>query len=190
MKDRRQDRARTQRRVALARAVERVESEGLTALCSAPPDRGTGLNVRDFEAQPLNLLFLDEDDLRTWFSEALDAAGLVEAALGWARHLEEDSELWRRRLSLIGREARLRARRAELDEAWRALFREHFRRWGAASLAGERVASLEADLALAALRGAERLWVEGGGRPLLPILAQEALAAVWPALYAHARKAR
>ncbi|HJV48851.1 MAG TPA: hypothetical protein VJ549_06220 [Geothrix sp.] len=190
MKDRRQDRARTQRRVALARALERAESEGLGALVAELPDRATGLNARDLEAQPLDLLFLDEDDLRIWFFEALDAAGLLEAALGWARHLEEESDLWRRRLRLNHLEPRLRARRAELDEAWRAQLREHFRRWGAAGVAGERVACLEADLALAALRSAERLWMEGGGRPLLPILVQEALATAWPALYAHARKGR
>ena len=28
----------------------------------------------------------------------------------------------------------------------------------------------------------------GGGRPLLPVLVQEALALLWPALYAHARR--
>ena len=41
---------------------------------------------------------------------------------------------------------------------------------------------------LAALRGAERLWVRGGGRPVLPVLVQEALAVLWPALYGHARR--
>ena len=190
VKDRRQDRIRTLRRVTLARALERAETEGLAALLNPGPDAAAGLKSPNLEAQPLDLLFLDEDDLRTWFAEALEAIGLLESALAWARHLEEEGDLWRRRLALNDREPRLRARRGELDEAWRNLLRAHFRRWGAAGVAGERIASVEAELTLAALRGAERLWLEGGGRPLLPILVREALATLWPALYAHARKGR
>lgn len=170
MKDRRRDRARTQRRLAVARAVDRVEAEGADGL--------------------EDLLFLDEDDLLAGFGEALEAVGLFDAAMAWAGHLEEDGDLWRRRLALTDREPGLRARRAELDEGWRSLLRAHFVRWGAAGVQGERIARMEAELALAALRGAERLWLEGGGRPLLPILAQEALATLWPALYGHARKGR
>lgn len=160
--------------MALARALEQVEAEGLDSL----------------ETQGLDLLFLDEEDLRSGFAEALEAVGLFEAVMAWAGHLEEDGGLWRRRLALVGREPRLRARRAELDEAWRGLLGAHFLRWGAAGPQGERLARLEAELALAALRGAERLWLDGNGRPVMPVLAQEALATLWPALYGHVRKAR
>lgn len=190
MKDRRQDRMRTQRRVVVARAVERAETEGLSVLLGDTKDLVAGLKSRDLENEPLDLFFLDEEDLLSGFAEALEAVGLFEAALAWAKHLEEERGLWLRRLALNDREPRLRARRGELDETWRALFRNHFGRWGAAGVAGERIAAVEADLTLAALRSAERLWLEGGGRPLLPVLVQEALATLWPALYVHARKKR
>ena len=185
MAARRAERAQADRRVLLQRAVAQLEAEGWGALA---PLAETGL--RSLDEQPEGLLFLDEDDLRDGFLAVLGEAGLVRAVEAWAAHLEEEGELWRRRLRLQVREPRLAARRAELDEAWRQGLRAHFTRWGAAGPAGARTSALEAELVLAALRGAQRLWVEGQGRPVLPVLAQEALATLWPALYAHARKGR
>jgi len=38
------------------------------------------------------------------------------------------------------------------------------------------------------LREAERLWVAGNGRPMLPVLVHEALGLLWPALYPQAKR--
>ena len=188
MSGRRIERLQVQRRTLLARALEQAEREGLEALVPEALARSEGLPLRSLGPEPEDLFFLDEDDLRSAFAAVLDHAGLLEAAMAWARYLQEDSDLWRRRLALTAREPRLRLRRLALDEAWRGMLADHFARWGAAGPAGERAADLEADLTFAALRGAERRWIEGGGRPQLPVLAHEALAQLWPALYAHARR--
>ena len=135
-----------------------------------------------------DLFFHDHADLVRGLAEALERSGLVEACQALARHLEDDREHWLRRLERIAADPALRARQAELDRDYMDLFAGHFRRWGAAGSHGERVADLEACLTLAALRGAERLWVKGQGRPVLPVLVQEALAVLWPALYGHARR--
>jgi hypothetical protein len=190
MNERRRERTRVQRLGMLLRALELAEAGGLETLSPESLARAEGFPVRSLSPDPEDLFFPDEVDLRTGFGEVLGEAGLLEAALAWARHLQEDEALWRRRLALVAQEPRLGQRRRRLDEAWRALLEDHFRRWGAAGPAGERQAGVEADLVLAALRGAERRWCEGGGRPVLPVLAQEALALLWPALYAHARKAK
>ena len=134
------------------------------------------------------LFFHDHADLVRGLGEALDRAGLEEALLALARHLEEDREHWLRRLERIEALPALRARRVELDQDYQDVLAAHFRRWGAAGVQAERLAEIEAGLVLAALRGALRLWVRGKGRPVLPVLVQEALALLWPALYAHARK--
>jgi len=189
MSDRRQERLRVQRRGLLLRALERVEAEGLERLIPAELARAEGFSLRGLGPEPEDLFFPEEADLREGFAEVLAQAGLLEAALAWARHLQEEGDLWRRRLALCAKEPRLARRRAVLDEAWRNPLKDHFQRFGAAGPAGERGAALEADLLLAALRGAERLWMEGGGRPLLPVIVHEALALLWPALYAHARRA-
>lgn len=188
MSGRRSERLQVQRRNLLVRALEQAERDGLGVLVPEALARSEGLPLRSLGPEPEDLFFPDEDDLRSAFAAVLDHAGLLEAALAWARHLQEEGDLWRRRLALVGREPRLRLRRLVLDEAWRDMLVRHFARWGAAGPAGERVAALEAELTLAALRGVERRWVEGNGRPQLPVLAHEALAQLWPALYAHARR--
>jgi hypothetical protein len=167
----RRERQEQMRREALERAMEGP----------GDPSGSTPPATRD-------LFFHDHADLVAGLTEALARAGLAEAFLALARHLEEDRDPWLRRLARIQGDPVLAARRAELDQDYRDALADHFRRWGAAGTQGERVADLEAELALAALRGAERLWVRGKGRPVLPVLVQEALAVVWPALYAHARR--
>jgi hypothetical protein len=164
MSIRREERQRQHRREALERAME-------------GPEAGDGA-----------VFFHDHAELVRGLAESVERAGLAEACQALARHLEEDRDLWLRRLERIEAEPALRARRAELDRDYRDVFAGHFRRWGAAGSQGERVAELEACLLLAALRGAERLWVQGQGRPVLPVLVQEALALLWPALYGHARR--
>jgi len=134
------------------------------------------------------LFFHDHAELVRGLGEAVERSGLAEALQALARHLEEDRDHWLRRLERIEADPALRARRAALDQDYLELFAAHFGRWGAAGPQGERIAQLEAALLLAALRGAERLWVRGGGRPVLPVLVQEALAVLWPALYGHARR--
>jgi hypothetical protein len=171
MDGRRQARQRQQRREALERAMEPSERGAPGALDSAE-----------------DLFFHDHADLVRGLAEALEREGLLEACQALARHLEEDRDHWLRRLERMEAEPALRARRAELERDYLEVFTGHFRRWGAAGIQGERLAELEGGLALAALRGAERLWLKGRGRPLLPILVQEALALLWPALYAHARR--
>jgi hypothetical protein len=140
------------------------------------------------EAGEASLFFHDHADLVRGLGESLERAGLPEACQALARHLEEDRDHWLRRLERIAAEPALRARQAELDQDYLDLFAAHFGRWGAAGIQGERTAQLEACLLLAALRGAQRLWLRGQGRPMLPVLVQEALALVWPALYGHARR--
>ena len=164
MGGRRQERQEQQRREALERAL-------------AIPELGA-------EA----LFFHDHAGLVRGLGEAVERSGLAEALQALARHLEEDRDHWLRRLERIEADPALRGRRAALDQDYLDLFAAHFGRWGAAGPQGERIAQLEAALLLAALRGAERLWVRGGGRPVLPVLVQEAMALVWPALYAHARR--
>lgn len=188
MSGRRAERLQVQRRNLLARALDQAEREGLEALAPEALARSEGLPLRSLGLEPEDLFFPDEDDLRAAFAAVLDHAGLIEAVMAWARHLQEEGDLWRRRLALTEREPRLRLRRLVLDEAWRGMLAAHFAQWGAAGPAGERAADLEAELALTALRGAERRWIEGGGRPQLLVLAHEALAQLWPALYAHARR--
>jgi hypothetical protein len=179
MSQRRQDRQRQQRRDELERAMARVE---------AGEDLGEpGLATRAF-AEPESLFFPEHGELVAGLAEVLAGEGLVEACLALARHLEEDREHWLRRLTLVEANPRLRAWRAALDLDYLAVFSAHFRRWGAAGVQGERVADLEASCTLGALQGALRLWVRSGGRPVLPVLMQEALAVLWPALYAHARR--
>jgi hypothetical protein len=135
-----------------------------------------------------DLYFHDHADLVRGLAEAIERSGLAEACQALARHLEEDRDHWLRRLARVEAEPALRARRAELDRDYLEVLTRHFHHWGAAGVQGERLAELEAGLLLAALRGAERLWVKGQGRPVLPVLVQEALALLWPALYAHARR--
>lgn len=190
MSGRRRQREEGQRRALLMRALALAEEGGLAAALPGEVARLEGFPLRSLGPDPEDLFFPDETDLRTGFGEILAQAGLLEAALAWAHHLEEEGELWRRRLALQHREPRLRVRRGVLDEAWGAMLEAHFLRWGAAGPAGERAGRLEAALVLAALRGAEGLWWQGNGRPRLPVLVQEALALLWPALYAHARKSR
>ena len=164
MSGKRQERQLQQRREALERAMELPE------------------------AGAEHLFFHDHADLVRGLGESLERAGLAEACLALARHLEEDRDHWLRRLERMEAEPALRARRAALEQDYLDLLTAHFSRWGAAGAQGERTAELEACLLLAALRGAERLWLKGRGRPVLPVLVQEALAVVWPALYAHARR--
>ncbi len=164
MNGRRQERQEQQRREALERAL-------------VLPGTGAG-----------DLFFHDHADLVRGLAEALERSDLPEACQALARHLEDDRDHWLRRLERIEAEPALRARRAELDQDYLDLFAAHFGRWGAAGAQGERIAQLEACLLLAALRGAQRLWLRGQGRPVLPVLTQEALAVLWPALYGHARR--
>ncbi|HLO67095.1 MAG TPA: hypothetical protein VK188_08770 [Holophaga sp.] len=165
----RRDRQAQKRRETLERALSAAPGSLLPA---------------DLEAA----FFFDHADLLEGLREVLQRKGLVEAFDAYARHLEEERDLWLRRLARIEADPPLRALRAAKDEDFRAMLAAHFRSWGAAGIHGERVADLEAALALAALRNAERQWVLGNGRPVLPVLMQEALAVLWPALYAHARR--
>jgi AcrR family transcriptional regulator len=176
MAGKRQDRQVQKRRELLERTLDLLERGG------SPESLGLQ-SPAELEA----VLFHDHADLVSGLAEVLERKGLVEAFQAYACHLEEDRDLWLRRLALQATPA-LQGRQAALDRDYREAFAAHFRRWGAAGPQGERLSSLEADLTLAALRGAERLWVEGNGRPVLPVLAQEAVALVWPALYAHARR--
>ena len=176
---RRQERQAQKNREALERALDLLEGRR--------PQEGLPLRTL-VEAE--DLFFHDHADLVQGLADVMEAQGLPEAFQAYARHLEEDRDLWLRRLERVEAEPGLRARRALLDRAYLDVFTAHFSRWGAAGLQGERTANLEACLLLAALRGAERLWVQGRGRPVLPVLAQEALALLWPSLYAHARRGR
>lgn len=181
----RTERQRLRRREALERVMDRVEAgedPGAPELLTA-----SGLATRSL-ADPESLFFHDHGEWVAGLAQALEQAGLAEACLAMARHREADRDHWLRRLALVEAQPRLRARRALLDLDYLAVFGAHFRRWGAGGVHGERVADLEAACLFGALEGAHRLWLRGGGSPILPVLIQEALAVVWPALYAHARR--
>lgn len=167
----RRDRQEQKRREALERALEPLPG----ALPLAPADLQAAV-------------FHDHPDLVRGLAEVLARQGLPEAFEAMARHLEEDRELWLRRLARIEADPLLRARRAELDLDYLEALAAHFRHWGAAGAHGERCAGTEAALALAAWQSALRQWLAGNGRPVLPVLAQEALTLLWPALYGHARR--
>lgn len=143
---------------------------------------GTGLSAAEA------LFFHDHGALLESLGGVLASAGLREALVAMARYQQEDRDHWLRRLDLLAREARLRAQRDTLDQDYRALLEGHFRRWGAAGLAGERASAQQAALVWAAYREAERQWVAGNGRPVLPVLVDEALVLLWPALYPHLRR--
>lgn len=191
MEGRRSARQRHQRRELLERALARLEQDGFGALDYPRLAEAAGLALRSLSRafpEPEDLFFPEHAERLEAFGRMVDEAGLAEACLAWARLQEEDRGLQLRLLEALERESRLRARRAALDEALVDRLAAHFLRWGAAGIQGERRAELEARLLVAALRGAEQLWRRGGGRPLLPVLVQEALALLWPALYAHARR--
>ena len=137
---------------------------------------------------PADLCFHDHADRVEGLKVLLEHSGLQEACMAMARHQEEDRDHWLRRLAWMEREPELRGRRAALEADYLEVLAGHFSRWGAAGPQGERSAALEAACVLGALRGAERLWLQGQGRPILPVLFQEALSLVWPALYSHARR--
>jgi len=181
----RAERQRLRRREALERAMDRVEAgedPGSPELLLA-----SGLTTRAF-ADPESLFFHDHGEWVAGLAEATERSGLAEACLALARHREEDRQHWLRRLALVEAQPRLRARRAVLDLDYLAMLGAHFLRWGAGGVHGERVAELEAACLYGAIQGAHRLWLQGSGAPILPVLMQEALAVVWPALYAHARR--
>lgn len=180
--ERRRDRQREHRREALERLLDQARVGGLEALDRVDPGCPKGLE------DPERLFFHDHSDLVAGLAEVLERSGLVEACLALARHLEEDRDHWLRRLQRVAVEPRLRARSAVLEADYLEVLADHFRRLGAGGPQGERIADLEAACLLGALRGAERLWVRNQGRPILPVLVQEALAVVWPALYGHARR--
>lgn len=140
------------------------------------------------EPEVLGPFFHDHGEMVEGFRDLLGRSGLMEACLAMARHQEEDRDHWLRRLALMEADPVLRARRTALDGDYLEVLREHFSRWGAGGPQGERAAALEAGFALAALRCAERLWLAGQGRPILPVLVEEALGLLWPALYGHARR--
>jgi hypothetical protein len=173
MTGRRQERHLQKRREALERALEAAPA-GSGALLS-PEERAS-------------VFFHDHADLVRGLAEVLEARGLVEAFQALARHQEEDRDHWLLRLERLKADPALGQQRAELDGDYLEVLAAHFRHWGAAGPQGVRIAEQEAALALAALRTAERLWLEGRGRPMLPLLVQEALAVLWPALYGHARR--
>jgi len=168
-----------------AKRQERQAQQRREDLEWALAGQATGLrSPADLEA----VFFHDHADLVRGLAEVLERKGLVEAFQALAGHVEEDRDLWLRRLERMEADPALRLRRLALDQDYLGVLQDHFSRLGAAGPQGDRIAALEADLTLAALRGAERLWVQGHGRPVLPVLAQEALAVLWPALYGHARR--
>ena len=81
-------------------------------------------------------------------------------------------------------------RAAELEADYLACLAAHFRHWGAAGAMGERAAEFEAAALLGVLLRAEGFWLEGRGRPQLPVLLHEALVLLWPALYPHQKRNR
>lgn len=192
MASRRREKGEVQSRALLERALDVLESSGWEAL---DPDRlaqTTGLPLRSLKrfTNPEDLFFPEHGELLDSLPLMLEKVGLAEACMSLARFQEETRDHWLRRLRVIEAEPRLRLRRGELDGEIQACLAAHFRRWGTAGPQGERSAELEAALVLTALRGAERLWVQGNGRPTLPVLVQEALALLWPALYPHVRRNR
>lgn len=189
MSDRRLARQRQQFREALERALDVVEREGmegleLPVLGEAAGSRALLSRLQDPEA----LFFHDHAEILEGLQEALGRASVLDAFVAYAEHVEEDRDLWLRRLAMVRRELRLRARQALLDRDLQRILADHFRRWGAADPAGLRSAELEAWAVLGALNGALALWLEGGGRPTLPVLLHETMVLLWPALYPHQRK--
>jgi hypothetical protein len=190
MSERRLERQRLQRRSLLERAMDQVAADGFEVLDPDAAAREAGLTLRSLGRlhRKEDIFFPEHGETLMLLGEMLEGAGLLETCLALARFQEEDRDHWLRRLAFIDAQPRLRAYRVLLDRDYRALFSDHFRRWGAGGPAGERQAAFEAACVLAAFREAERQWVEGNGRPLLPVLVHEALAVLWPALYAHARR--
>jgi hypothetical protein len=174
MSERRQERQRQQRRLLLERAMD----------CAA----ADALERQEGQAPLADVFFPEHQETLALLGEMLERVGLQETCLALARHQEEDRDHWLRRLAFIEADPGLRARREVLDRDYLGLYTTHFQRWGAAGPAGERSAAFEAGSLLGALRTAERLWVAGQGRPPLPVLVQEALALLWPALYPHVRR--
>jgi len=170
--------------------MDLLASQGWAAL---EPERlaqlsGLPLRILNRVANPEDLFFPEHGELLGTLPTMLEKVGLAEACMGLARFQEDERDHWLRRLRLIEAEPRLQLRRRELDLEIQAIFAAHFRRWGVAGAQGERSAELESAFVMAALREAEHLWLRGNGRPMLPVLAKEALGLLWPALYAHARK--
>lgn len=193
MATRRRTKAEGQGRSLLLRALEALELRGwegieLESLAEAAGYPLRSLSQRLTAAE--DLFFLDHDDLVASLATALREVGLLEALMAYARHLEDERELWLRRLAAQRSDARLRGRASELESDYLACLAAHFRHWGAAGAMGERAAEFEAAALLGALRRAEGLWLEGRGRPQLPVLLHEALVLLWPALYPHQKRNR
>lgn len=190
MASRRREKGEVQDRALLERAMDLLESGGWEALAPERLAQLSGLPLRSLNrvAKPEDIFFPEHGELLSTLPKMLETVGLAEACVAMARFQEDERDHWLRRLRLIEADPRMRQRRQELDMEIRTIFSAHFRRWGAAGLQGERCAELEAGFVMAALRGAEHLWVKGNGRPLFPVLVKEALGLLWPALFAHARK--
>jgi MftR C-terminal domain len=186
------ERQRQQQRQLLERIMDRMDIWGLEAMTTQELSREVGSDLRLLGrlAQPEDVFFPEHGELYESISEMLEHAGLAEACMALARLQEEERDHWIRRLKVIESHPRLRARRMELDREFQDLFTTHFRHYGAPGVAGDRSAEFEAAALLGALRAAERMWLEGNGRPVLPVLVHEALALLWPALYPHQRKHR
>ncbi len=161
-----------------------MEGLELQTLGEAIGSRGLVSRLPDPEA----LFFYDHAEILEGLREALGRFAVLEALLAYGEHMEEDRDLWLRRLAAVRAEPRLRARQSLLDEALRQVFADHFRRWGAADPAGLRSCELEAWAVLGVVNGAQALWLEGNGRPTLPVLLHEAMVLLWPSLYPHQRK--
>lgn len=192
MASRRREKVEVQGRALLERALDLLEFEGWAALVPERLAQLSGLSLRSLgrAAEPEDLFFPEHAELLDTLPEMLEKLGLAETCMAIARFQQDERDHWLRRLRMIEAEPRLRGRRRELDGEIQACLAAHFRRWGAAGPQGERSAELEAAFVITALRGAERLWVQGKGRPTLPVLVQEALALLWPALYPHVRRNR
>lgn len=189
MSERRLERQRQQYREALERALDVVEREGFEGLDLPVLGESTGARALISRLpDPEALFFHDHAEILKGLQEALGHFSVLEALLAYGEHLETDRELWLRRLQAVRAVPRLRARKAFLDEALHGVLAAHFRRWGAADPAGLRASELEAHAVLGALNGALALWVEGGGRPTLPVLLHEGMVLLWPALYPHQRR--
>lgn len=192
MASRRREKVEVQGRALLERALDLLESEGWEALVPERLAQLSGLPLRSMgrAAEPEDLFFPEHAELLDTLQAMLEKLGLAETCMAMARFQEDERDHWLRRLRVIEAEPRLRLRRGDLDREIQACLAAHFRRWGTAGPQGERSAELEAAFVITALRGAERLWVQGKGRPTLPVLVQEALALLWPALYPHVRRNR
>lgn len=186
------ERQRQQQRQLLERVMDRMDIFGMEAMTTRELSREVGSDLRLLGklAEPEDVFFPEHGELFEALSDMLDHAGLGEACMALARLQEEERDHWIRRLRTIEQHPRLRARRMELDREFQDLFASHFRRYGALGAAGERSAEFEAASVMGVLRAAERIWLEGNGRPVLPVLVHEALTQLWPALYPHQRKQR